>query len=272
MENDKVNSDDPSSPLSSIKSLLRLIETLRGENGCPWDRQQTARSISIYLTEELYELIDAIETDNAEAVCEELGDVLFHVFFIARIYEESGHFDIGRVAGLNAAKMTRRHPHVFGGDRVESTGQIRKRWHEIKEKEKEHQANDSILDSVPVQLPALMRAYRLSERAAGVGFDWPDMAGVIAKVREEWDELQQATAGNDRGQVAAEFGDLLFTLVNLARFARVHPESALTASIKKFERRFRQMEKIAAKQGKQMAQLSAAELDDMWNAVKDKET
>ena len=267
-----VTPQPPSGPLSDLDRLIRLVATLRGKNGCPWDRQQTPRSISVYLTEELYELVDAIEAGESERVCEELGDVLFHIFFIARIYEEIGDFDIGRAAGLNADKMTRRHPHVFGDDRVQSTRQIRKRWHEIKKSEKNHRAGDSILDSVPIQLPALMRAYRLSERAAAVGFDWADITGVMAKVEEEWAELQQAAAADDHQQAVAEFGDLLFTLVNLARFARIHPETALTASVKKFERRFRRMEAIAAGEGKEMGSLSPAELDRLWNTVKGEES
>ena len=252
MANQRVNPHHPSAPLSALEKLIELVATLRGENGCPWDRQQTPRSISVYLTEELYELIDAIEAEESERVCEELGDVLFHILFLARIYEENGEFDIGSVAGQNAAKMTRRHPHVFGDDRVQSTRQIRKRWHEIKKSEKKRPSGDSILDSVPIQLPALMRAYRLSERAAAVGFDWTDISGVMAKVKEEWAELQQAASENDHQQAVAEFGDLLFTLANLARFARIHPETALTASIKKFENRFRRMEAIAAAQGKEI--------------------
>jgi tetrapyrrole methylase family protein/MazG family protein len=268
LENDTVNPEKPSASLSSIDTLIRLIGTLRGENGCPWDRRQTPRSISVYLTEELYELIDAIEADDSERVCEELGDVLFHIFFIARIYEENGRFDIGRVADLNTAKMTRRHPHVFGDDRVENTRQIRKRWHEIKKEEKKHDPDDSTLDSVPLQLPALMRAYRLSERAAGVGFDWTDISGVMEKVEEEWEELQRAIAENDRPQVSVEFGDLLFTLVNLARFVRIHPETALTTSIRKFEARFRRMEKIAAQQGREVSGMSQVELDALWDRMK----
>ena len=224
--------------------------------------------MSVYLTEELYELNDAIAMDDSERVCEELGDVLFHILFIARIYEESGQFDIGRVAGLIAAKMTRRHPHVFGDDRVENTRQIRERWHEIKKREKSQAAHESILDSVPVQLPALMRAYRLSERAAAVGFDWKDVADVTEKVKEEWDELQRATAEDNREQMAAEFGDLLFTLVNLARLARLHPETALTTAINKFEERFRRMEKIATEQGQDVSRMSQADLDAIWDAVK----
>ena len=269
---DKIDTDNLPASESAIAALIRLIETLRGDGGCPWDRQQTPRSIGVYLVEELYELIDAIASDDAERVCEELGDVLFHVFFIARIYEETGQFDIGRVAGANVDKMTRRHPHVFGNDRVENTRQIRQRWHQIKKNEKKNSPDHSVLASVPVQLPALMRAYRLSERAAGVGFDWENLAGVMEKVKEEWTELQQAADDNDRQQVSNEFGDLLFTLVNLARFVRIHPETALTASNKKFEQRFRKMEDIAAQQGKNMDTMSPAEMNALWDAIKREET
>ena len=216
----------------------------------------------------MYELIDAIAAEDSDRVCEELGDVLFHILFIARIYEEDGRFDIDRVAAMIAAKMTRRHPHVFGDDRVENTQQIRERWHEIKSKEKRHGAHDSVLDSVPVQLPALMRAYRLSERAAAVGFDWTDVHGVSEKVEEEWDELKRAAADHDHQQMAVEFGDLLFTLVNLARLARIHPETALTASIRKFEKRFRQMEKIASEQGEGASKMSQVDLDAIWDDIK----
>ena len=271
MGNDKVNFEKSAATLSSVESLIRLIETLRGDNGCPWDRQQTPRSMSVYLTEEIYELIDAIESDDPDRVCEELGDVLFHILFIACIYKENHHFDIDHVAGKVAAKMIRRHPHVFGSDRVDSTRQIRKRWHEIKKEEKKQDPAGSILDSVPVQLPALMRAYRLSERAAGVGFDWKDTEAVMDKVKEEWKELQQAGVDNDKQQVAVEFGDLLFTLVNMARFLRVHPETALTVSTRKFEERFRRMEKIVTEQGQDVSRMPQADLDAIWDIVK-KET
>lgn len=261
----------PSSSSKALAALTHLIKTLRGEKGCPWDKKQTPRSISVYLTEEIYELIDAIESGNPDRVCEELGDVLFHIFFIARIFEEMGHFDIATVARCITEKMTRRHPHVFGEDRVESIRQIRERWHEIKKKEKTHAAGESVLDSVPVQLPALMRAYRISERAARTGFDWPDIAGVIEKVTEQWDELKQALLKDRRQQTALEFGDILFTLVNIARFTRIHPETALTDSIKKFENRFRKMEKTAGERGESLQALSQTELDALWQEIKTSE-
>lgn len=261
----------PSSAAKALSALIHLIKTLRGDKGCPWDKKQTPRSISVYLTEEIYELIDAIESGNPHRVCEELGDVLFHIFFIARIFEEMGHFDITTVTRNNTEKMIRRHPHVFGEDRVESTRQIRERWHAIKQKEKSHAADASVLDSVPVQLPALMRAYRISERAARAGFDWPNISGIIEKVTAQWDELQQALLEDRREQTALEFGDILLTLVQIARFARIHPETALTGSIKRFEDRFKKMEKTAEERGVSLAALSQTDLDALWEKIKKSE-
>ena len=257
--------------ITALNHLIQLIQTLRGTDGCPWDRQQTSRSISVYLIEEVYELVDAIESDDPDRICEELGDVLFHIFFIARLYEEMGQFDIARTAKMNTEKMIRRHPHVFGGDKVENTEQIRERWHEIKKKEKVMATNESILDSIPLQLPALMRAYRVSERVARTGFDWSDIESVMDKVQEEWAEFRQALEKGDRGQTADEFGDVLFTLTNVARFARIHPETALSGSITKFVRRFKQMEGAAKAQGRTVDELPQAALDKIWDGIKEKE-
>ena len=231
-----------STTLTPIERLIRLVETLRGTDGCPWDREQTPRSISVYLIEEVYEPIDAIESDDPQRICEELGDVLFHIIFIARIFEELKQFDIANAADLIYDKMIRRHPHVFGGDKVADTEQIRERWHAIKKAEKLAVSDESVLNSIPVQLPALMRAYRVSERAARTGFDWPDIASVMEKVQEEWVEFKQALQNEDPGETANEFGDILFTLTNVARFARIHPETALSSSVAKFVRRFKRME------------------------------
>lgn len=257
--------------MAPLDALTRLVKTLRGDKGCPWDRQQTPRSISVYLTEEVYELVDAIESADPDRVCEELGDVLFHIFFIARLYEEMGHFDIDTVARLNSEKMIRRHPHVFGEDRLESTEKIREQWHEIKKREKNQLRSESVLDTIPLQLPALMRAYRVSERAARAGFDWSDIAGVMDKVTEECAEFKRAVAGDNHRQHEVEFGDILFTLVNVARFARIHPETALTGSIKKFEKRFREMEKRINNAGRDMNDLPQAKLDELWDEIKEGE-
>jgi len=254
--------------VTNLKSLIGLIESLRGENGCPWDKIQTTKTMAIYLLEEVYELVDAIETENPDEICEELGDVLFHIFFIARLFEEKGAFDIGAVAGFNKEKMVRRHPHVFGSESAENAGEVRRRWHTIKKNEKNHMKHQSVLDSVPGGLPALMRAYRISERAARTGFDWEDINGVMEKVKEEWNEFQCALIENRKSKISVEFGDILFTLVNVARFAAIHPETALKDSIKKFETRFRNMEKTVTESGRTLEAVSRNELDMLWEEVK----
>jgi tetrapyrrole methylase family protein / MazG family protein len=254
--------------INKLTGLVRLIETLRGENGCPWDKIQTARTMAVYILEEVYELVDAIETENPDEIREELGDVLFHIFFMARLFEEKGLFDIGDVAGLNEEKMVRRHPHVFGSAGAENAGEVRKRWHAIKKNEKNHIKHRSVLDSVPGGLPALMRAYRISERAARTGFDWDNIEGVMEKTEEEWAEFQSAISKKNRADISVEFGDILFTLANVARFAAIHPETALKDSIKKFETRFRKMEKRMEETGREISSLSRSELDGLWEEVK----
>jgi tetrapyrrole methylase family protein/MazG family protein len=254
--------------IEKLLRLIRLIERLRGENGCPWDRIQTAKSMAIYLLEEVHELVDAIETENPDEICEELGDVLFHIFFMARLSEEEGFFNIGDVAELNEEKMIRRHPHVFGSDSAENAGEVRKHWHAIKKEEKNHIKHQSVLDSVPGGLSALMRAYRISERAARTGFDWDNIEGVMRKAEEEWLEFQSAVNNKNMAEISVEFGDVLFTLTNVARFAAIHPETALKDSIRKFETRFRKMEKTVAESGRSLDAVSRDELDMLWEEVK----
>lgn len=260
-----------------IDVIIELIETLRGKDGCPWDKKQTPRTIAAYLLEEIYELIEAIESGSSEHVCEELGDVLFHILFIASLFREMGHFDIKAVVDVNAKKMTRRHPHVFGNGSVDGAEAVGVQWHKIKMEEKNHTPEASILDSVPTGLPALMRAFRISERAAKAGFDWNDVSDVMAKVEEEWAELKYALKEQDRtnlgqGSMACEleFGDVLFTLVNVARFAHIHPESALRGSTRKFEKRFKHMEGQILKDRRTLESVSQAELDVLWEKAKDK--
>lgn len=258
---------------NDITPLIELIQRLRGINGCPWDRKQTPSSLMTYLIEEVYELADAIENGNIEAICEELGDVLFQVLFISQIFQERRQFSIKDVSNRTTDKMVRRHPHVFGAEKTESTDKIRLRWHQIKKEEHGHAHLDSVLDSIPASLPALMRAYRISERAARTGFDWDDMDGVIQKAQEEWAEFKSELKGRvDADQnpdsVSLEFGDVLFTLTNVARFARIHPERAMTQSIQKFEKRFRLMEKKVKNSGRELEAVSREELDQLWETVK----
>ena len=229
--------------------------------------------MAIYLVEEIYELIDAIESENTTDICEELGDVLFHVFFISTIFREMGYFDIKDVVRKNMGKMILRHPHVFDNIKIDSPDKVRKQWQQLKAIEKKHENKESALDMLPQRLPALMRAYKISEKVAGTGFDWNDISGVIQKMEEEWSELKCAISeknetGNNQDNLILEFGDLLFVLVNLARFSNIHPETALSGAIKKFERRFKQMEKIISKTGKNIKSLSADEMDMVWEEAK----
>ncbi|WP_207690829.1 nucleoside triphosphate pyrophosphohydrolase [Desulfonema limicola] len=254
------------------KSLDTIIERLRGENGCPWDRKQTPETMMIYLIEEVYELAEAIESENHDAICEELGDVLFQLLFIAKLFQEKNHFNMEDAARINAEKMINRHPHVFGDVKVKDTKEIRENWQKIKMKEKNHSAQKSILESIPANLPALMRAYRVSERAAGTGFDWDNISGVMDKVEEEWAELKAELGKNGDGkrteEVSLEFGDVLFTLVNVARFAKIHPETALTDSTRKFEKRFKHMEEAVSAAKRKINETSRSEMDQLWENAK----
>lgn len=271
MEKTQLNHIDTNlKSLKNIGSLIRLVEVLRGEGGCPWDRTQTPRSISVYLVEEMYELVEAIESDDPDKICEELGDVLFHIFFIASVFHEKGYFNIGDVAGLNTEKMTRRHPHVFDNKKVENAEDVKKQWHKIKMKEKNHAGNESLLDSVPSRLPPLMRAYRISERAAVAGFDWDNISGVMKKAEEEWIEFHDALSKGEKDKISMEFGDILFTLVNVARFARIRPEASLTDSTKKFQKRFKFMERTLLDMGKSLESAGRDELDSLWEEAKKK--
>jgi tetrapyrrole methylase family protein/MazG family protein len=255
-----------------IKSLIKLVETLRGENGCPWDKKQTAQAMANYLLEEVYELIEAVAAGDPNHVCEELGDVLFHIFFIARLFQEKEQFDIEDVARGITEKMIHRHPHVFGNETVSNAEEVKERWQKLKMEEKNHApAGGSALDAVSVKMPALMRAHRISERAAATGFDWEDISGVMEKVEEEWAELKSELLPEhkiDRDRVSLEFGDVLFTLVNVARFAKIHPETALADSTRKFETRFKLMERLFSENGKTINAASHEEMENLWEEAK----
>ena len=238
MENSKIKSEK-----DSIKALIALVESLRGEPGCPWDKKQTPRTMLIYLIEEMYELTDAIESDSVDDVREELGDVLFHIVFITRLFQETGDFSVYDVARDITEKMIRRHPHVFGTARVDNTDEIRQNWYQIKQKEKKRSKKESVLDSVPIKLPALMRAYRIGERTARYGVDGEDRESLLDKLDSEFEQLKYSIKNSQPDRISYNFGILLFSLVNLARFLKIHPETALSGAVKTFEKRFRQMEK-----------------------------
>jgi MazG family protein len=258
-----------------INELINLIETLRGKNGCPWDQKQTPGSMSIYLIEEMYELVEAIIRKDSDNVCEELGDVFFHILFITSIYKEKGKFDLEEVIGKVTEKMLRRHPHVFGDTRVENVEDVRKQWHHIKQTEKNGGPSTSVLNSVPKSLPALIRAYQVSERAARTGFDWDNIRGVMAKAEEEWKEFKNEVGSDPEKETnlrkkSLEFGDILFTLMNVARFAGIHPETALAESTNKFEKRFKFMENEIAKEGRHLDSATQIELNRLWEKAKQK--
>ncbi len=268
MANQKITTEG-----NALDRLAELVAVLRGENGCPWDRKQTPRTMASKLLEETYELVDAVSSGSAEDVCEELGDVLFHIFFIARQFQEEGRFDMADVADGIVRKMIRRHPHVFKDHTADSPEAVKQKWHEIKQVERAGQRGGSVLDSIPKILPALMRAYRVSERAARSGFDWNAIGGVMEKVEEEWEELREAfrthvETGGDKQAVRLEFGDLLFTLVNVARFLGIQPEEALGEAIDKFDRRFRHMEAALDQGHRRLTELHSTEKDAMWAAAK----
>ncbi len=252
-------------PGEAIDELGRLVQTLRGENGCPWDKKQTPQSVAIYLIEEVFELVDAIESGHSESILEELGDVLFHIAFIARMFEERGEFDLDRVARSITAKMIRRHPHVFGNKQIRNSAEVVQNWHQIKLEEKEGNASHSRLDSVPAKLPALMRAYRISDRAAKSGFEWTDLEENPESLSRFADQLQSILGRQDRRSDPRKFGDLLFGLVNLARLAEIHPESALAGSVNAFVDRFKEMERRLAQMKTEFGGLSAAEKQAFWD-------
>ncbi len=254
-----------------FRELLELVAKLRSPDGCPWDRSQKKGDIAHYLLEETYEVIEALEGDSPPALREELGDLLFHILFLARIAEELEEFDIAGVLKTITEKMIRRHPHVFGDARVKNVGEVRDNWDRIK-REVEHKGADDarLFDGVPRSLPTLARAQRIAARASEVGFDWSATGEVLKKVDEELAEFRTALEIGDQAAIHDEAGDLLFTLVNLCRFVQVDAEAALRTSLGKFTRRFAHIERALAAEGKTPADSSLAEMDRLWDVAKKK--
>jgi len=251
--------------------VLALLRQLRGPDGCPWDRDQTPRSLIPYLLEEAHEAAHAIEAGEREATIDELGDLLLHLAFQIVIAEETDDFDLADVAGTIIAKMIRRHPHVFADAPYEGEGH-QAMWERLKRQEKdgERGTDTSVLGSIPQGLAALVRAHRLQEKAASVGFDWGEPGGARAKIGEELDEADDAVRHADEAPeaVAEEFGDLLFAIVNWGRLLGLHPHTALQSANRKFETRFRRLEALAAERGLDLESATLAELDAVWSEVK----
>lgn len=251
-----------------IEKLIEIMAALRGPKGCPWDKEQTPESLKPFLVEEAYEVLEAIDEKNPEALKEELGDLLFQIVFHCQIASEQGLFDMSGVIGKIEEKMIGRHPHVFGDADYKTPAEVLVHWEA--QKKMEGKQRESVLDGVPATLPSLLRAHRLQDRASRVGFDWDKVDGVIAKLEEELAEFREAFARKNSAEIEDELGDIFFVLVNISRFVKVNPEDALRKTISKFISRFRYIEMSAAEQGRKLSDMTLAEMDALWEEAKKK--
>jgi MazG family protein len=262
---------NPSQETEGFAGLVRLMDRLREPGGCPWDREQTYESLRGYLLEEAYEVAEALDQGDSRALGEELGDLLFQIVFLSRLAKEQGAFTIDDVVRTIAEKMVRRHPHVFGDVKAESSAQVLQNWEAIKREEKAaspRPAEASLLDGIPAALPALLKAQRLGSKAARVGFDWKEPQAVLAKTREELEELSQAVSQGDRDRVREELGDLLFVLAMLARHMEIDPEGALERANRKFRERFCWIEAELSRRGVPLEQAGLELLEQLWSQAK----
>ena len=251
--------------------LVEMMARLRAPGGCPWDRKQTFESIKPYLLEEAYEVMDAIDQQDWRGLEEELGDLLLQPVFFAEMAAEKGLFTVADSLDAINQKLVRRHPHIFGDAKADTPEEVLTRWNEIKKQEKAAQGAPpaaSVLDNVPKNLPALMEADKVSKKAAGLGFDWPDVGGVLAKIQEEAAELAAAEKTQSPQEVEHELGDLLFTIVNLARYLKVDPEQALRKSTARFRGRFAHVEQRVAASGKEFKETALEQMEDWWQEAK----
>ncbi|MBQ12953.1 MAG: nucleoside triphosphate pyrophosphohydrolase [Gammaproteobacteria bacterium] len=273
--------------VTAIEKLLTIMRLLRDKkHGCPWDLEQTLKSLTVYTLEEVYEVVDAIENDDMVQVEDELGDLLFQVVFYTQIASEEGLFDFGSVADAITQKLIRRHPHVFPAGKVENFGikseisadQVVVKWEAIKQAERDEKIakgglkhldqSSSVLNDIPLALPALERAKKLQKRAAATGFDWPELAPVLNKLKEETAELENALTSDSQSAIHHELGDVLFSAVNLARHCKIEPESALRDASKRFERRFNYIEQTVRESGNKLNELTLAQMDSLWDKAK----
>ena len=253
----------------AVKGLVQLVARLRGPGGCPWDAKQTDATIKIYLIEEAYEVLDAMESGSPEALCSELGDLFFQVLFLCQLSAERGDFDFVRVVEKITEKMVRRHPHVFGKANVANAEEVAENWNRIKREENgQPESFSSQLMSVPGNLPALLRSHRLSERASKAGFDWKSAGAVWEKVEEEFHELEAAVSAGDTRGFSEELGDLLFSLVNLSRFWNTSAEELLNMANRKFLFRFKKLEEFLNSKGIGMKEATAEQMDLAWEEIK----
>lgn len=256
---------------STFAQLVSVMARLRGSDGCPWDREQDHVTLKPYLLEETYEVLDAIDAGDDADLCGELGDVLLQVVFHAQVASETDRFTVDDVCRAIVDKLIRRHPHVFAELHVDDAGEVLRNWEQIKleERRTDQGPAPSALDGVPRPMPALLRAQRVQEKVSRVGFDWDHVDGALDKVKEEIEELRhERDHGGTPEQITEEFGDLLFALVNVARFMKVVPEDALRGAVDKFDRRFRRVEHILAERGTSLSEATLEEMDTVWNEIK----
>lgn len=257
--------------MNELAELKKVMKILRSENGCNWDKKQTFESLKEFILEESYEVVDAVSENNFENLKEELGDLLFNIFFYSEIASEKNLFSIEDVAKTITEKLIRRHPHVFQNQENLSPEEVLVNWNKIKEKEKNNLSKKSILDSMPKSFPSLIRSEKIQSKAKSVGFDFKEIVSVKEKIFEELEELFfEIESGNLKKQ-ETELGDVLFSIVNLSRFLKISPELALHSSTNKFEKRFREIEQIILSKNKSFEDYSLEELDNLWEQIKKKE-
>ncbi|MBI3354392.1 MAG: nucleoside triphosphate pyrophosphohydrolase [Nitrospirae bacterium] len=251
-----------------FNNLLKIMSRLRGKKGCPWDKEQTTESLKPFIIEEAYEVIEAIDEKSPEKLKEELGDLLLQVVFHAQLAKEKKEFDMEDILTTLEEKLIRRHPHVFGDVSYEDAKEVLVQWERIKKEEKANSKRESMLDSVPKELPALLRAHRLQDKASRVGFDWKHIDDVFAKVEEEIKEFKGAVKEKKADEIEDELGDIFFALVNVARFLEINPEDALRKTISKFISQFRYIEEKAKEAGRELSDMTLEEMDKFWEEAK----
>ena len=255
--------------MTNLKKLIDIMSSLRGDKGCPWDKEQTRDSLKPFLLEETYEVLEALDEGDSEKIKEELGDLLFQIVFHCQLAREKKEFDISDVIEEISLKMLNRHPHVFGKAKYKNKEELRKRWDE--EKKREGKKRESILEGVPKALPSLLRAHKLQKKAARVGFDWKKTEDVFEKMNEELKEFRKALKNKKQPEIEDELGDIFFMLVNISRFVGVNPEDALRKTISKFISRFRYIEMKAADKKRNLSDMTLDEMDKLWDEAKKKE-
>ncbi len=253
--------------MKEFDKLVEIMKKLRAPDGCAWDKKQTIESIKPYVLEEAYEVIEAINNSSNEEICEELGDLLTQIVFISQIADEKGDFNIADVCNGISEKLIRRHPHVFGDIKTNDTKVILKNWEKIKTIEK-GEKRKSVLDDIPKSLPSVIRAFKVQKRMSRVGFDWDHHDGAVDKIYEELEELRQGVENKNQAEIEQEFGDLVFSIINAARFFHVDIESALLSTTAKVENRFRFLEKRIKEQGKELEKMTLDEMDEYWDMAK----